>query len=443
MPSWLLAINVLSARTLLLSFALSTIFVLLLLIRFPVRSPTHQQYRHSRVSPRYWLISRGIAIVAGALLGLLVSWLAVVVFDSFGGPVTSETWYWATALFAGLGLVIVNLFKSRLWRKIIAILAIPAFLVSAGLGINASFGLNSTVASVLGISLEQKIALPKVDDGPVSKKPLWQSWVPPKNMPAQGKTGIEMIPPTVSGFQARPAGIYLPPAALTAHPPKLPFYLLMMGQPGLPDPQYVAGILDNYASKHDGLAPIVVVADQIGPAQADTLCVNSQKYGRVQDYLQIDVVNWAKQNLNISAERQQWTVAGYSNGGQCAISMAVKFPKVWGNVVDISGEEFPGAEKAAQNLAQIFNGDAKAYEAEKPINIMAKHRFPDTTAIFTAGANDPVYVGIAYRVSQAAKAAGMTVTNYLVPQAGHVGVALTGGLAEGFKLLYPRLGLSP
>ncbi|NYE94275.1 enterochelin esterase-like enzyme [Psychromicrobium silvestre] len=261
-------------------------------------------------------------------------------------------------------------------------------------------------------------------------------------MPAVGKTGVVYIDPKASGFKARPAGVYLPPAALTAHPPKLPFYLLMMGQPGRPDPHYVEGIFNDYAKKHRGLAPIVLVADQVGPTQSDTLCLNSAKFGQVEDYIAKDVVSWAKQNLNILSERKYWTVAGYSNGGQCAISFAAKYPQVWGNVVDISGEEYPGAEHPASNLSSIFNGDQAAYDAEKPINIMAKHHYPDTHAVFTVGSDDSLYVAQAKRVSQAAREAGMIVDYHEVLNGGHLIKALAGGLTRGLQVLDKRWGLS-
>ena len=45
-------------------------------------------------------------------------------------------------------------------------------------------------------------------------------------------------------------------------------------------------------------------------------------------------------------------------------------------------------------------------------------------------------------VAAAARAAGMTVTRYDVPGAGHTGVALKDGLAEGFTVLFPVLGLA-
>ncbi len=237
-----------------------------------------------------------------------------------------------------------------------------------------------------------------------------------------------------------PRASICPPAALTANPPKLPLFVLMMGQPGLPDPQYVSAALDEFAARNNGLAPpIAIVADQIGPDQNDTLCLDTAKYGNVEKYINEDVVNWAKANLNILPDREHWTIAGYSNGGQCAISFAVKYPQMWGgNVVDISGEEFPGAEDPAGNLAAIFNGNQAAYDAQKPINIMKGRQFPpNTTAVFTVGSDDTTYVAAAKAVSAAARDAGMTVTYYEVPNGGHVGLALNAGLTKGFEVLYP------
>jgi len=51
-------------------------------------------------------------------------------------------------------------------------------------------------------------------------------------------------------------------------------------------------------------------------------------------------------------------------------------------------------------------------------------------------------VAAAKAVSAAAQASGMSVTYYEVPNGGHVGRALNEGLAKGFEVLYPRLGLS-
>ncbi|MFJ5955690.1 alpha/beta hydrolase [Paenarthrobacter sp. NPDC092416] len=392
---------------------------------------------------RQWTLKALLGIVVAAVAGGLTVWIVEDVLDVFHVGLTARVWFWVITGFAGLGLASVSFSHSPRWRKAVAAVSIPVFLLVTALGVNSEFGLNNTLGSAFGISTEGAIQLNKPDpQTSIPAGPLWQNWNPPANMPAKGETGTQVIPATVSGFNARPAGIYLPPAALTDNPPKLPLFVLLMGQPGLPDPQYVSAALDEFAAKNNGLAPIAIVADQIGPDENDTLCLDTAKYGNVEKYINVDVVNWAKANLNILPDRDHWTIAGYSNGGQCAISFAVKYPKMWGNVVDISGEEYPGAEEPAQNLQDIFGGNQAAYDAQKPINIMKGKQFPNTTAVFTVGSDDVTYVAAAKAVSAAARSAGMSVTYYEVPNGGHVGIALNAGLTKGFEVLYPRLGLS-
>lgn len=392
----------------------------------------------------HWLRTALLAILVAGLLGWLTVWLVEDVMDVFHVGLTPWVWFWAIAAFAALGLAAVSFRHSSARRKVLAAFSIPVFLLVPALGINTEFGLNNTLGSAFGISTEGQIQLEKPNpNSAIPAGPLWQNWEPPAGMPTAGKIGTQVIPATASGFNARPAGIYLPPAALTENPPRLPLYVLLMGQPGLPDPQYVSAALDDFAAKNKGLAPIAIVADQIGPDQDDTLCLDTAKYGNVEKYINVDVVNWAKENLDILPDRRHWTIAGYSNGGQCAISFAVKYPQMWGNVVDISGEEFPGAEDPSGNLAEIFHGDQAAYDAQKPINIMKGRQFPDTTAVFTVGSDDVTYVAAAKAVSAAAREAGMTVTYYEIPNGGHVGIALNAGLTKGFEVLYPRLGLAP
>ena len=65
--------------------------------------------------------------------------------------------------------------------------------------------------------------------------PLRKTWKPPANMPAVSRNGPVIIPATVSGFRARDAHLYLPPAVLVPNPPELPVLVMMMGLPGGPD----------------------------------------------------------------------------------------------------------------------------------------------------------------------------------------------------------------
>ncbi|SFS07734.1 Enterochelin esterase [Microbacterium sp. cf046] len=393
------------------------------------------------ITPR-WLLTAVIGIAAGAFVGVS-AYLIANALNAFGSPLPLEVGLWAGATLAGVGLAVASLWGTPVWRKIVAVFAIIWFLITGMIGINAFYGLNPTLGSILGIAADNPIVIPTPAPTQTNAGPLYQTWTPPAGMPAVGQQGTQVIPATVSGFDARPAGIYLPPAALVEDAPALPLVILMMGYPGNPDPSYIAAVLDQFAEQNKGLAPIVVVADQIGNG-GDPACADSTAFGNAETYIKTDVVNWAKANLNIINDPKYWVIAGYSNGGGCAIKYGAQEPGTFKNILDISGEEFPGSEDPADVTAQIYGGDDAAFEAAKPVNILAANtgQYEGVTAVFTAGENDPEYVAAAATVSSAAIAAGMAVTVYTVPGAGHVVDALNGGLAEGFAVLYPVLGLS-
>ncbi|MET4159233.1 alpha/beta hydrolase-fold protein [Agromyces sp. PvR057] len=395
-----------------------------------------------------WFLTAFIVLVVGALIGVGVVWLAVNVLDAFGGPVNEVTWFWVPAAFAGILLAIFNLWGSRWWRKVIAIISILMFVATATFAISAAYGLSPTLGALLHVSTAKAIDIPT--PGPTDTadpdEPLYQTWKAPSDMRKTGMTGLVQggIPNTNSGFPARPAQIYTPPAANTKDAPLLPVVIMMMGQPGDPDPQYIAKVLDEYAAKNNGLAPIALVVDQLSDPSQDPLCLDTSR-AKVETYIMKDVVPWAKANLRALHAAKYWTVAGYSNGGQCAASFGSKYPDTFGNILAVSPEEYPGADDPSGPLSWAFNGDQAAYDAAKPANIMAKNApYADTTAVFTIGSNDlsPSYQEGTQRLADAAKSAGMATTFYSVPGADHGATGLNGGLEKGFEILYPRLGLS-
>ncbi len=385
--------------------------------------------------------------LAGIIVAWLTLWLVVDTLNTFGGPLDPGAYGWIYAGFAGLFVALRALFTFHGWSKIVPALGAVVFLASATLGVNAAFGLTPTLASFLHISTSQIVVLPAVS-APATPaappaQPLYLSWNPPADMPVHGKKGIIAggIPNTISHFPARPAEIYLPPAALVAHPPTLPLVVLMMGEPGDPDPTIIARTLETYAAKNKGLAPIVVVVDQLSTPTFDPLCLDGPR-GNVDTYVMQDVVPWALTHLNVSADRTNWTFAGFSNGGGCAAYFGAKYPQTWGNILDVSGIEFAGLTEQKTVLKEEFGGDQKAYDAIKPITIMASQTYPDTTAIFTTGALDSKYGPGQEAVSRAAAAAGMNVTFTKLPDVAHNNTSLTLGLPIGFDVLFPRMGLS-
>ena len=428
------------------------------LLRLPVLAPgvlvtayalgvLSSLYLGARRVPRWWAIAPS-ALAAGGLTGALVLWVVEKPVDLFGTPLGWSTRAWVVGCFAVLGLASANLRRTTLRRKTVSLASAVTVVLTTVLGVNAIYGLNPTVGAVLGLTADRPVTLPAVAPAVLaapaaSPVPLWRSWQAPPGMPSRGTIGTAVIPGVVSRFVARPAGIYLPPAALTANPPALPLVVLLMGQPGNPDPHAIAATLDRYAAVNHGLAPIVIVADQLGSPTVDTLCLDTARYGHVATYVNTDVVAWARTHLNIRTDRASWTIAGYSNGGQCAISFAASHPDLWGSVIDISGEEYPGAEHAARTLAEIFAGNQGAYDAHKPVALLSSHHYSDTTAIFTVSTDDTSYIPGVTRVADAARAAGMHVTLHEIPNGGHGAGALDGGLDTGFRVLYPRLGLRP
>lgn len=400
------------------------------------------------VKRRTWRWARFAAVVflsAAALGACLV--LAVNLLGVFGGPLEPALWVWVPLSTGGFAVATANLVRARWWRVVIAALAGIAILLAGVVGVNRTYGLNPTIGSLLGISTAHEVTLPEATTQPGSydpQRPLFDQWVPPANMPAVGSRGLIPggIPNTISKFAARNAQIYLPPAALTANPPKLPLIVMMMGQPGAPDVGPIADALDKLAAANHGLAPIVIVVDQLGAPTNDPLCLNTTR-GQVEDYVMRDVVPWALTHLQVRTEPAQTTVAGYSNGAMCAAYFGAKYPSVFGNLVAISPEEFAGADHAAQTLASVFGGNQAAYDAIKPRTIMERTgSYPDSFAVFTYGSADGTYGPGATRLAATAQDHGMHSQLIVVPGAGHVGAALSGGLDRALTALFPRLGLS-
>jgi poly(3-hydroxybutyrate) depolymerase len=406
-------------------------------------------YLLARRPTRRRIVTGAIAIGGGALLGgAVLLWVAVT--NAIGVALSVTTSVWAVAGFAGAALGIASLWSNPGWRTIGNVFAVIFILLAGTLGINADFGLDPTIGDLAGVSTLNKITVPDIKSTATPEPipsvlaggALWANWVPPKDMPAVGSIGQVPIPGTISGFNARPAGLYLPPAALVKNPPALPLVIMMMGNPGNPDPSFHQRILDAMETSHEGLAPIVIVADQLGNPSADPLCLNTANYGNAETYITQDVVNWARSNLRILQDPAHTTIAGYSNGGECALYFGAKYPNIFGNVLDISGETIPGADKYAAVLSKVFHGDSAAYRATWPINILPHGTYPDTLAIFTAGSDDTSFRTAALRINSETAAVGWKSTYYEIPNGGHALGALNGGLTEGYSLLYPRLGLT-
>ena len=426
----LLKLDITNGPVVVVAYLLTAMLLLVLLVR------AFYPWRTGRVM---WNIA-GAVIGAGSaivLMAVLFVWL-----DAFDGPLELRAVPWIMWGFAALGFAIRCLWIFRRWFKILPVAAILSILVSTTLGVNFSYGLTPTLGLFLGLPTSDVVALPVVSGAPQATiGNLESTWTPPADMPATGVMGrIEGgIPNANSGFGAREAEIYLPPAARVATPPKLPLIIWMMGKPGYPDPQFVARELETFAKEHNGLAPIVIAVDQLGNPAQDPMCLDSPR-GNVESYFIKDVVPWAQSHLNVTTDPSQWVIAGYSNGGACATYFGVKYPQIWQNILAVSGEEYPGFGDG-RALKRVFNNNQNAWEAVKPIALMHDNTFPNTLAVFTTGALDTRYGPGLHKVADAAEKAGMDVTMIDLPGVDHTNDALIQGLKQGLVPVLERLGL--
>ncbi|TFB87414.1 esterase [Cryobacterium algoricola] len=445
MTNSLLTFNIVDGQIVLVFSALSLAALIYLVVRREPRSLGGRRALRRRAAVRRvrtLIVAAGLGAIA-AIVTLIITELGLNVF---GTPLQSDTRYWVTGAFAAVGVAIVNLWRSRGWRRVIAATTIPLFLVTAMFGINAGYGLNPTLASLFNIDVGQRLTVPP-QTAPTSQvpsepaAPLWTTWKAPAGMPAKGQYGTVTIPNKASGFAARPAYLYLPPAALVPNPPALPILIMMMGQPGGPDQSSLfVQTVDSMAAANGGLAPIVLTIDQIGSPEKNPLCIDSPA-GRVHTYVMSDVLDYIHVTLHVADGRQNWAIGGYSNGGTCALSFGAKHPDVFGSLLDISGEIEPSLGAESATLRNGFAGNQAAYDVEKPVNIMKAHHYTDMYAIFTSGEKDPTYTAEATTAEAAAKTAGMTTVRLTGPGVTHGADAVKFGFPTGLTLLYPRFGL--
>lgn len=403
--------------------------------------------RHDRT---WWTrLVPSAVLVAAALVGVLLIVLAVTKPWPDALPVPVLVWIGVALL--GLALLVVGWRGQRWSVRLLAPIAVALVVLGAADGIDTVFGAYPTVASALQLQPYDDVSgalLPQSQSEPGAAgvaPPAIQQWQPPPDMPANGGVTQVTIPATRSGFAARPAWVYLPPAALTAHPPLLPVLVMIGGQPGSPrdwlDGGQLAQQMDQWAATHAGLTPIVVMPDGLGSQTANPLCMDSA-LGKADTYLSSDVVSWATSSLPVDPDHRHWAVGGFSYGGTCALQLAVAHPDLFPTFFDVSGQKSPTLGGRTRTLAATFGGDARAFATVDPLRELARHPEPNSAGYIAVGAQDDQYRSQELAVTAAARDAGMAITYRELPGR-HSWDVWRPAFAGALPWLSARMGLAP
>lgn len=409
-------------------------------------------WRARRVRAAAWWRRTGLAAAVGAVVGVLLTWWLGDVENVAGVPPTTVDRIWVAAVTAAVGVAVANTWSTRWPKKVAAVAGVVAVVLAGSLAINRDAGAYPTLAQALGRSTVAALDVPSTAEatpasGALQLDPtLYASWTPPADMPTKGRYGSVHVPGTASGFPARDAIVYLPPAALVADPPPLPVVVVMSGQPASPESVVTAGhladTLDHLAAESKGLAPIAVVPDQLSADAVNPMCVDGP-IGNSATYVTKDVVDYVSSHYRVASGPRAWAVAGFSQGGTCSIQFGAGHPDLFGSIVDVSGELGPSNGTEAETIARGFSGDRAAYEAAQPQALLAAHApYADSAAFFAVGQADATFTQFFHANSDAAEKAGMTVERYVSPGSGHDWTTATNGFAHGLAWLYPRWGLA-
>lgn len=347
----------------------------------------------------------------------------------------TTVWFLAGLALASVVLVYL-LYLLRFHRFGVVAVVVALLVVNAGAWTNGYYDYFRDLGFVLGEEPGDEVALDDL---------LRRTAVP-----GQGVISPVPVPATTSGFDAREAVVWVPPAWFARPRPELPVVVLLHGTPGSPQDWTDGGRADDtanaFAAAHGGRAPILVMPDINGSLDGDTECVDGPT-GKVETYLTDDVVRYVHETFRTADPGRAWAVAGLSEGGSCAIMLALRHPTLFGSFGDYAGLAGPRSgetnDDTASAVAHLFGGSQQAFEAHEPSAILAAQRFPDTGGWFEVGSADAQPMAATTALVPIARRAGVTVCAKVVDGGGHDFDVFSAAFADSLPWLAGRTGAFP
>jgi S-formylglutathione hydrolase FrmB len=331
----------------------------------------------------------------------------------------------------GVVVVGVRVVHARLLRVITLAVATLFGVGTTAAAANAYYGYLPTVGALLGQRARDQASTERV----------W-SLAMTSTIPSYGLVERVSIPAPVSHFDARPAQVYLPPAWFATPRPRLPVIELLHGTPGTPEDWTRAAqadvTADRWAVAHHGRAPIILLVDENGSFTADTECADGIA-GRAETYLTVDVPAWAVTNLGAERVRSAWGIGGNSEGGYCALTLALRHRALYSLFMDFSGLDRPTRRGG---VLRLFGDSRAARDAHTPRLLLLRRprRAPRLDGWFEVGAADGGTTRSILAIAAKARAAGVRTHLVVVPRGHHTWRVWRRSFADAFPWAASRLG---
>ena len=375
----------------------------------------------------------GVRVVVWSVVG--TSALALVVHGSGLVPTDIPRWFYVVALlpFVGPALALAGWPALRPLARTVALVCLPLGLLASVLVVNQHYEYWPTVGAMLGHDHSD----PLVDAAHLTAMLRG----PGAGDLTHGLLVDLAIPGTVSGFHARTARLWLPPAYLAEPDRRRPVVEFIGGTPGWTSDWTRSARLDRAADRlaadHGGEAPLLLMVDANGSAFGDTECVDGPR-GNAETYLTVDVPAYLRSHFHVDADRSGWGVAGYSEGGTCALTLALRHHDQYSAFVDLAGDAHPTVGGHHHTVQALFRGSEDGYAAHDPGQLLAASTHPDLAGWFGWGRADgrPRHDTVA--LAAAARASGVAVEEQAC-RGGHDFGFVTSALGQALPWISDRL----
>jgi enterochelin esterase-like enzyme len=388
---------------------------------------------------RRWWATWGVAIAATASLvvGAAHWWVSAsgLVADHY--PPSMLVWVWF-GLWA-VGVAATGWWSGAAFIRTVRILTAPVTVLAAFLLINAHYGYWPTVGAALNRPVVGQVSASALDQRLDARRAALSVVAGPTTtlVHSTGLYAPIAVPAVPVPFPAAAASVWLPPAYFHSPDVRLPVLVMLTGLPGTSHDWVTAGqvvpLADSWASRHDGVAPVMIFVDENGRGSRDTECVNGPQ-GAANSYLTQDLPAWADRTLGISPDPARWGVVGFSEGGTCALGLATEDPNLFGAFVDIAGDTAPNHGSTAATLRYLYADNLYAFRSFQPQSVLTDRHFGHIEGWFAAGTGDRASLTAVHDLAPLATRAGIS-TNLYEAHGGHTWLFAR----QSFSHIYPAL----